>query len=349
MKTYTLEELARFVNGQASEAPGPEIRGVRPIEYAEKNDITYVSNAAFLKKLAESSAGAVLVPPQLDPGGRAHIRVRNPEASFARLTGLYYPYAEPAREISPRAEVHPDARIGQNVAVGPYAVVSRGAVIGDDSVIGAHVVMGEDVRIGTGTWIFPHVTIYPGVTIGDRVIVHAGTIIGSDGFGFAGDADADGRPVYVKKYHSGTVEIGDDTEIGALCAVDRALSGVTRLGKGVKIDNLVQVAHSVEIGDGTVIAAQVGIAGSSSVGRHCVIGGQAGIRDHVAVGNGVVLATRVGIYRNVPDGAIMAGSVPPMPHNVFLRAQSLFKRLPEMLERIRKLERLVQSDRGETS
>jgi UDP-3-O-[3-hydroxymyristoyl] glucosamine N-acyltransferase len=222
-------------------------------------------------------------------------------------------------------------------------------VIGDDSVIGAHVAVGENVLIGTGARIFPHVTIYPGVRIGDRVIIHAGTVIGSDGFGFAGDVDDQGHPVCVKKYHSGTVQIGDDVEIGALCAIDRALAGVTKLGPGVKIDNLVQVAHSVEIGDGTVIAAQVGIAGSSSVGKHCVIGGQVGIRDHVAVGNRVMVAARTAIYRSVSDGAIMAGDIPAMPRNVFLRAQSLFKRLPEMLDRIRKLEQLMQSNRGETS
>jgi UDP-3-O-[3-hydroxymyristoyl] glucosamine N-acyltransferase len=151
----------------------------------------------------------------------------------------------------------------------------------------------------------------------------------------------------VKKYHSGTVVIEDDVEIGALCAVDRALAGVTRIGRGAKLDNLIQIAHSVSVGRGTVIASQSGIAGSSSVGDFGLIGGQVGIRDHVSVGNGVILATRVGIYRNVPDGSVMAGSVPAMPHKVFLRAQTLFKRLPEMLDRIRKLERLIDSNRKE--
>jgi UDP-3-O-[3-hydroxymyristoyl] glucosamine N-acyltransferase len=209
------------------------------------------------------------------------------------------------------------------------------------------VVIGEDVEIGADSRIFPHVTIYPRVKIGRQVIIHSGTVIGSDGFGFARDTDPQGAPIAVKKYHSGTVEIGDEVEIGALCAVDRALAGVTRLGKGVKVDNLVQIAHNVHIGDGTVIAAQAGVAGSSSLGRYCLVGGQVGVKDHVAVGNGVVLATRVGIYRNVPDGSVMAGSVPAMPHKVFLRAQSLFKRLPEILERIRKLERLAQVNRKE--
>ena len=255
---------------------------------------------------------------------------------------MYYAYPREPEGVSARAEIHPEAILGSEVSVGPFTTVGKGTVLGDRVTIGSHVAIGEDVRIGADTRIFPSVVIYPRVTIGKRVIIHSGTVIGSDGFGFARDVDENGSPVSVKKYHSGTVEIGDDVEIGALCAIDRALSGSTRLGKGVKLDNLVQIAHNVEIGPGTVIAGQAGIAGSSSVGAYCVVAGQVGIKDHVAVGNGVVLATRVGIYRNVPDGSVMAGSVPAMPYNVFLRAQSLFKRLPEMLERIRKLERLFQ-------
>jgi UDP-3-O-[3-hydroxymyristoyl] glucosamine N-acyltransferase len=347
MPIYTLEELARLLKGRASQTPGPEITGVRPLEYAREDDITYVTGAGFLNKLADSSAAAVLAPPELDPVDLPCIRVSNPEACFARLTALYYPYADASGTVSPRAEVHPGAKLGRNVSVGAFAVVERGAVIGDHSAIGSHVVVGENVEIGEHTRIFSHVTMYPGVKIGNRVIIHSGTVIGSDGFGYARDADEHGRPVNVKKYHSGTVEIEDDVEVGALCAIDRALAGQTRLERGVKVDNLVQIAHSVRVGEATVIAAQAGIAGSSSVGRFGMIGGQAGVRDHVSVGNGVVLATRVGVYRNVPDGSVMAGSVPAMPHNVFLRAQALFKRLPEMLDRIRKLERSVHSDRKE--
>jgi UDP-3-O-[3-hydroxymyristoyl] glucosamine N-acyltransferase len=347
MVTFTLEQLSGFVGGEASESPGPQIAGVRPIEHAGEKDITYVTDARFLQQLARSSAGAVIVPPNLDPGARPHIRSSNPESAFARLTALYYPYPEPLTEVSAKAEVHPEATLGRDVSVGPYAVVEKGVIIGDRSVIGPHVVIGEYAEIGEGTRIFPNVTIYPRVKIGARVIIHSGTVIGSDGFGFARDQDERGALVNVKKYHSGTVEIEDDVEIGALCAVDRALAGITRIGKGVKLDNLVQIAHNVSIGDGTVIASQSGIAGSSSIGRSGMIGGQVGVRDHVRVGDGVILTTRVGIYRNVPDGSIMAGGVPAMPHNVFLRAQSLFKRLPEILERVRKLESLVLPNRKE--
>jgi UDP-3-O-[3-hydroxymyristoyl] glucosamine N-acyltransferase len=347
MVIFTLEQLSGFLHGQASESPGPEITGVRPIEYAGEKDITYVSDPRFLPQLAKSSAGAVIVPPNLEPGPLPHIRSNNPEAAFARLTALYYPYPEPLKGVSSKAEVHPACILGRDVSIGPFAVVGKGVAVGDRSVIGSHAVIGEDVEIGVETRIFPNVTIYPGVRIGNRVIIHSGTVIGSDGFGFARDQDEQKGFVNVKKYHSGTIEIDDDVEIGALCAVDRALAGVTRIGRGVKLDNLIQIAHNVTIGEGTVVASQAGIAGSSSIGRFGMIGGQVGVRDHVNVGDGVILATRVGIYRNVPDGSVMAGSVPAMPHSVFLRAQSLFKRLPEILERVRKLERLVLSNRKE--
>ncbi|MDQ7781690.1 MAG: UDP-3-O-(3-hydroxymyristoyl)glucosamine N-acyltransferase [Desulfomonilaceae bacterium] len=347
MSTFTLDQLADILGKVSSESPGPEITGARPIEYAREMDITYAANQAFLKKLAEGSAGAVILPQGLDAGGLPHIRSANPEADFARLTAVFYSHKKPSGHVSPRAEVHPEAKIGTGVSIGAFAVIEKGAVLGDRCVVGSHVNIGEDVLIGPDTRIFPNVTIYPGVIIGCRVIIHSGSVIGSDGFGYARDVDENGLPVNVKKFHSGSVRIEDDVEIGALCAVDRGLAGNTRLGRGVKIDNLVQIAHSVQVGDQTVMASQVGIAGSSSVGKYGMIGGQVGIKDHVTVGDGVVLATRVGIYRNVPGGSIMAGSVPAMPHKVFLRAQSLFKRLPEILERVRRLERLVQTHRKE--
>ena len=318
------------------------------MEYAGPGDITYIAEKKFLKKLAESKAGAILAPPGLDVGSLPSIRVKNPEAAFARLTELFYPYPEPEPGVSRKAEVHESASIGSDVSIGPFAVVGRGTHIGDGAVIAANVVIGEDCRIGPKSHIFPNVTIYFGTTIGARVIIHSGTVIGADGFGFAPEVDESGAPRFLKKYHHGTVVIEDDVELGSLCAVDRALSGTTRIGKGAKIDNLVQIAHNVEIGEGTIIASQVGIAGSSSIGRYGLIGGQVGVRDHVAVGDRVSLATRVGIYRNVPDGSIMAGAVPAMTHDVFLRASVLFKRLPEMMERIRKLEKLVKSKDEET-
>jgi UDP-3-O-[3-hydroxymyristoyl] glucosamine N-acyltransferase len=343
MASFSLQELANFLGRRTSESPGPLITGVKPVEYAAETDITYVSSERYLGALSASLAIAVIVSPGLNPGGLPHIVSGNPEADFARLTALYYPYRKPDAGVSSKADVHPDSCLGEEISIGPFSVIGKGCVIGNRSVIGAHVVVGEDVRIGEDTRIFPNVTIYPKVTVGSRVIIHSGTVIGADGFGFCRDVNVQGNHINVKKHHSGTVLIEDDVEIGALCAVDRALAGVTRIGRGVKLDNLVQVAHNVSVDVGTVVASQSGIAGSSSVGKFCIIAGQVGIRDHVQVGDGVILATRVGIYRNIPDGSIMAGSVPAMPHKLFLRAQPLFKRLPEILERIRKLERLIGS------
>ncbi len=339
--SFSLEELASFLSAEASHIPGPAISGAQPIEYAGGGDITYVQDEIYLKKLPASTCAAVIIPWGVSYDGLPHIRSRNPEADFARVTALFYGYKKAAAGISPKADVSDEAQIGQNVSIGAYSVVGPGVVIGDGTVIESHVVLMRDVIIGRDCRIFPQVVLYPQVRLGDRVIIHSGSVIGADGFGFARDMLPDGTLVNIKKYHHGSVWCGDDVEIGALCAIDRAFAGATKLGNGVKLDNLVQVAHNVEIGDGTVIASQVGIAGSSSVGAFCVIGGQAGVKDHVKVGDRVILATRVGIYRNTPDGSVMAGSVPAMPHKVFLRAQSLFKRLPEIFERVRKVEAII--------
>jgi UDP-3-O-[3-hydroxymyristoyl] glucosamine N-acyltransferase len=340
---FTIADLAEMLGAEASESPGPSITGARPLEFAKDGDITYLADKRYLESLTRSRARAVIIPKDMDPGLKPAIWAANPEACFARLTAIFYKPERPEPGVSSLARIAHDARVDETAHVGPFSVIGPRCVIGPDVVIMSNVSIAQDVRIGRGCWLFPNVTVYHDVTIGERALIHSGSVIGSDGFGFAPDLDRDGSPVTVKKYHSGTVEIGDDVEIGALCGIDRGLAGATRLGDGVKLDNQVQIAHSVRIGAGTVIAAQTGIAGSTTVGAHCMMGGQVGVRDHVKIGDKVVLATRVGIYRNVPDGSIMAGSVPAMPHNIFLRAQSLFKRLPEIFERVRKLEKALNT------
>lgn len=344
MVSYSLEQIAGILKLDATERPGPQIYGVRPIEYAQSSDLTYVENERFLPKLATSAAGAVIMGPGLPDPSIPFLRSKTPEADFARLTAVFYKPKPPAEGVSTLAVVAPDAKIGNGVSIGHYSVVGHNCELGQNVQIGSGVVVGDDCSIGDDTVIHSNVTIYHHVSIGQRVIIHSGTVLGADGFGYAQGLDDNGVPVIIKKYHSGSVRIEDDVEIGALCAIDRALSGETRIGRSAKIDNLVQIAHNVSVGAGTVLASQVGIAGSSSVGNYCMAGGQAGIRDHVKVGNGVILATRVGVYRDVPDGAIMAGSVPAMPHKLFLRVQTAMKKLPDLLDRIRKLERLIQND-----
>lgn len=341
---YTLEQIAEILELEASVRPGPEISGVRPLEYAQSSDLTYVENERFWGELSKSSAGAVIISYNLPDPNVPFIRSHTPEADFARLTALFYKCRGQYEGVSERSVVAPSSRVADTVSIGPYSVIGANCIIEPNVRIGANVVIGDDCVIGADTVVHANVTIYHNVIIGRWVIIHSGTVIGSDGFGYAQGIDNKGVPVIIKKYHSGTVVIEDDVEIGALCAIDRALAGVTRIGRSAKIDNLVQIAHNVSVGSGTVLASQVGIAGSSSIGNYCMAGGQAGIRDHVKVGNRVILATRVGIYRDVPDGAVMAGSVPAMPHKLFLRVQTLIKKLPDLLDRIRRLERLVIKD-----
>ena len=344
MISLSLEKIAEILKRDASQGPGPEISGARPLEFAQRSDITYVENDRFLPRLAESEAGAVILGVGLPDPGIPFIRSKTPEADFALLTEVFYKPRQATAGVSDMASVSPSAVISDSASIGPHSVVGDRCFIGNNVQIGAGVVIGEDCSIGDETVIHPNVTLYHHVSIGQRVIIHAGSVLGADGFGYAQGFDDNGTPVIIKKYHSGAVVIEDDVEIGALCAVDRALAGVTRIGRSAKIDNLVQIAHNVSVGAGTVLASQVGIAGSSSIGKFCMAGGQAGIRDHVKVGDGVVLATRVGVYRDVPDGAIMAGSVPAMPHKLFLRVQTAMKKLPELLDRIRKLEKLIEKD-----
>lgn len=341
---YTLEQLADILKLEVSERPGPEITGVRPLEFAQSSDLTYVENERFASELPSSSAAAVIVAQDLPAPNIPYMRSKTPEAEFARLTALFFKPRPSNAGISAMAVVSPSTELGAGVSIGAYSVIGEKCVISDGVNIGAGVVIGDNCAIGVDTVVHPNVTIYDGVRIGRRVIIHSGTVIGSDGFGYAQGVNSSGYPEIIKKYHSGCVVIEDDVEIGALCAIDRALAGETRIGQATKVDNLVQIAHNVTIGAGTVLASQVGIAGSSSIGNFCMAGGQAGVRDHVKVGDRVILATRVGVYRDVPDGAIMAGSVPAMPHKLFLRVQTLIKRLPDLLDRIRKLEKLVMKD-----
>lgn len=342
--SYSLEQIAGILKLQASVCPGPDILGVKPLEFAQSNDITYVENERFLPELSRSRAGAVIIASGLPEPDMPFIRSSKPEAEFARLTSIFYGYNKPKGVVSPLAVIPQSCELGSGVSIGAYSVLGENCRLGSGVNIGSGVVIGDNCSVGDDTVIEANVTLYWNVEIGRRVIIHSGTVIGSDGFGYAQGVNAQGAPEIIKKYHSGSVVIEDDVEIGALCAIDRALAGVTRIGRSAKIDNLVQIAHNVTVGPGTVLASQVGIAGSSSVGAYCMAGGQAGIRDHVKVGDRVVLATRVGVYRDVPDGAIMAGSVPAMPHKLFLRVQTLIKKLPDLLDRIRRLERLVIKD-----
>ena len=243
--------------------------------------------------------------------------------------------------ISPQAFIHPSARVGREVSILPLAYVGRDAVIGDGVVLCPGAVVGERARVGDRTVVHPNVSILHDCVVGRDVILHAGTVVGSDGFGFVRDGSRS-----LKIPQVGTVQIDDDVEIGANCCIDRATLGKTWIQRGVKTDNLVQIAHNVTVGEDTLVVAQTGISGSVRIGRQVVIGGQVGIGDHVEIGDRAMIGSQSGVAKSLAPGVVVSGT-PTMPHRLWLKTSSLFRRLPEFLERLRHLEnRLASLEQG---
>jgi UDP-3-O-[3-hydroxymyristoyl] glucosamine N-acyltransferase len=275
-----------------------------------------------------------VVPVDLALPGKTLLRAASPKAAFARAAAILAPAVTIAEGIHPTACVSATAQVGAGAAIGPYAVVEEQARIGAGTQIGAHCVIGRNSWVGESCRLHPRVTLYPGVRLGDRVEIHSGAVLGSDGFGYAFDGER-----YWKFPQIGLLEIGDDVEIGANTTIDRGSLDDTRIARGVKIDNLVQVAHNVQVGEHTVIAAQTGVSGSSVIGHHVVIGGQVGIADHCRLEDGAIAGAQAGI----PTGkTIRAGEpvwgTPARPLSRFKEQYAWFARLPELAERIKKLE-----------
>lgn len=332
MKT-TLAELASLIQADLLGNPLKQISGVAPFERASAEDVTLAGTAKFLKHLDESKAGAIIVPPHTSPCNRDLLRVANPQVAFAQVVSLFHPPRKPL------AGIHPSALIGAQFACGEEGAIGAGVVIGDRVSIGRRVwlfpgvFLGDDVRLGDDVTLYPNTTILDGCRLGNRVIVHAGTVIGSDGFGFAPDGQA-----YQKIPHTGIVEIEDDVEIGANNTIDRAVFGQTRIGRGVKTDNLVHIAHNVSIGEHTVIVSQVGISGSVTVGRGVILAGQAGIAGHLTIGDGATIGPRAGVAKSVKPGQVVMGA-PEMPHKQWLRVQRIVPMLPDLKKRLEDLEK----------
>ena len=237
-----------------------------------------------------------------------------------------------------------DLKIGENVEIGPCAVIGDRVSLGNRVRIGPGVVLGDEVEVGDDVLLHPNVTILARCRIGSRVIIHSGTVVGSDGFGFAPDGKC-----YHKQPHTGIVRIGDDVEIGANNTIDRATFGETRIGRGVKTDNLVQIAHNVQIGANTVVVSQVGISGSVTIGENVILAGQAGVAGHLTIGDGAVVGPRAGIAKDVPPGQVVMGA-PEMPQKRWLRVQRIIPMLPELKKRLDDIEKrlkLLTPDKGE--
>jgi len=305
------------------------------IEDAEHGQATFVANEKYLKFLASTKASLVIVHQSVDVDAFSHntafLKVADPYSAFVFLLKRFAtPRSIAAKGIAPTAMIGEGVTIGDGVSIGAYAVIGDRCSIGCNCVIGAHTVLLHDVVVGDGSTLFPSVTCYDGTIIGKRVIVHSGTVIGADGFGFAPQKDGS----YVKIPQMGIVEIGDDVEVGANSTIDRATMGSTVIGRGVKIDNLVQIAHNCTIGDDTVIAAQAGISGSVIVGRHCLIGGQAGFAGHLELADNIQVAAKTGISKSFLQPGIALRGTPAQPMRDQLRLEAMLRNLGAMKEKL---------------
>jgi UDP-3-O-[3-hydroxymyristoyl] glucosamine N-acyltransferase len=342
---FRLAELAARVGGEVIGDGELKLEGVAALEDATPVHISFLSNRKYRRAFESSRAGAVVVEPDEDvPAGRTALRVRNAYLAFAKITTLFHPPREALPEVAPAAVIHPSARVHASAQVMPLASVGPGAEIGPRTILHPGVQIGEGARIGADCLLYANVVVREQCVLGDRVILQPGAIIGSDGFGFAFDPEGEGHgPRHYKLPQVGMVVVEDDVEIGACTCVDRAALGVTRIGRGTKIDNLVQIAHNVVVGPLSILVSQVGISGSTKLGMGVVAGGQVGIVGHVTIGDGAKIGAQAGVSNDVEPGAILIGS-PARPHAAWMRNMVSFDHLADMrkeLARLRKeLERL---------
>jgi len=328
-----LSELAGKIGATLS-GPDSEVTGIAAVEEAGPGQVTFLSNPKYARHARGTRAAALIAKEPVPGASCAFLLTPNPYYSFACAVELFHPPVRPPAGVSPLSSVHAGAVLGKGVSIAPFAVVEEGAVLGDRVALLAGVYVGKNARVGEDSLLYPRVTLYEGVRIGKRAILHAGCVVGSDGFGFAPSPQG-----FKKIPQVGTVEIDDDVEIGANTTIDRAAMGITRIGRGTKLDNLIQVGHNVAIGSDTVIAAQTGIAGSCRIGNRVMIGGQSGLAGHLEVGDGVMLGARTGVAVSLSAAESPAWSgVPAMPHKTWLRMVTLLPKLPELFRRVRRLE-----------
>jgi len=333
----TVREIAEMIGGSVIGDDSREIVGVASLESAQEGDISFVDAEKNFARALQSQASCLIVPESFTTEAKTIIQVKDPRLGFAKVVKEFFPRKQPAPGVHPTAIIGQGVIIGEGVAIGPYTVLENNVRIGNRTVIGAGVFIGERSSIGDDSLIHPNVTIYHDVSIGSRVIIHAGSAIGGDGFGYF---VVDGR--YHQFPQIGNVIIEDDVEIGTNVSIDRGTLGSTLIKRGTKIDNLVQIAHNVVIGEDTVIAAQTGIAGSSQVENHVIMGGQVGIGDHVHIGQGAMLGGQAGILngKRIRAGEFVWGT-PARPMREFKDQYAHIVRLPKLRQEVELLKAQV--------
>jgi UDP-3-O-[3-hydroxymyristoyl] glucosamine N-acyltransferase len=329
----SLAEIAELVAGEVLGNPDALIRGTAAFEHAGPSQITFAMNAALIKKLETCAAGAIIVPRSVTTSSRNLVLVNNPHAAFAKVMGHFYPPARPPIGISPSAIIGDHFNCGAAPSIAPFVAIGNNVVCGDRVTLHPFVAIGDGVIIGNDVVIYPNTSILERCRIGNRVVIQAGTVIGSDGFGFAPEGD-----IYHKVPQVGFVQIDDDVEIGAGNTIDRAAFDKTWIQRGVKTDNQVHVAHNVIVGENTLLVAQAGIAGSVTIGRHVIVAGQVGIADHLTIGDNAILGAKTGVGKSVAPGEVLFGT-PAMPHKTWLKVHREFPHLPELRKKLDALEK----------
>ena len=332
----TLEKIAEIVGGEVLGDKGFVITGINSLDDAEPSEISFLANRRYAAAIKKTRAGAILISRD-DPSFKGvKVLVSSPELSYAKVAAIFAPPLSRHPGVSREAVIHENSLIGKDVSIYPLVYVGEGAEIGDGTTIFPGVFIGERVKIGKRSLIYPNVTILRDCLIGNEVIIHSGTVIGDDGFGFVRDGASS-----IKIPQTGIVQIDDHVEIGVNNCIDRAALGKTWIKRGVKTDNLVQIAHNVVIGEDSVIVAQAGISGSCHIGREVIIGGQVGIIDHIEIGDRAMIAAQSGIVKSIPPGEVVSGS-PAISHRLNLKTSSLTTRLPEFNQRLRDLEKKIE-------
>lgn len=341
MEKITVQKITEFLHARLEGNSTTVITGIAGIQEAAAGDITFLENQKYTPLLATTKASAVIVAKDFEGGQKpdlAIIKTENPSLAFSRVVSLLYPdlHKHP-QGIHPSAVIDRTATLEKNVAVGAHTIISKNARVGDNAVIYGNCFIGDNAIIGGDALIYPTVTIRENCSLGKRVTVHSGTVIGSDGFGYASV-----KGIHHKIPQVGTVVIEDDVEIGANVTIDRARFDTTIIGQGTKIDNLVQIAHNVKIGKNCLIIAQAGISGSTVVEDNVIIAGQAGIVGHITIGERSIIAAQAGVTKSVPKGITVSG-YPARPHDSAKRVNACVQRLPELCATINALEKKIQA------
>jgi UDP-3-O-[3-hydroxymyristoyl] glucosamine N-acyltransferase len=332
-----LAEIADLIGAELIGDGEIEISGFGPIEATQPGEITFIASLKYKKYLNTTKASAVIVPLDIVSAPLPILKTKNPYLAYAQGARLFYRWPYYYKDISDKAFFGKGVRLGRGVVIYPLAYIDDEAEIGDETIIFPGVYVGPKVKIGQRAIVYPNVSILAGCVIGHQVVIHSGAVIGSDGFGFATDE----RGKHSKIAQLGIVRIEDDVEIGANTTVDRAAFGETLIKRGTKIDNLVQIAHNVQVGEDAIIVAQVGVAGSTQIGKGVTLAGQVGVAGHLKIGEHAIIGAKTGVAKSVKASTTMASGVPAMPYQNYLKTMTLLPKLADLFKQLKSLQKEI--------